>query len=115
VVRLDGQPLAGAHITFAPVQEPQGQRQSGPEAGGDTDDNGYYALKTVFGDPGASVGKNRVMISTRRTQADSANPDRFVETARERVPTKYFSEQAPLFFDVPAAGTKSADFDLVSH
>src|SRR5437016_4961603 len=69
-ITLDGTPLAGAHVTFMPIAEAQGRGQSGPEASGDTADDGRYSLKTVFGDAGASVGKNRVMITTRKTELD---------------------------------------------
>jgi len=114
VVTLDGQPLGAAHVTFMPVADPKGGSQSGPEAAGDTDASGRYSLKTVFGDAGASVGKNRVMITTRRTELDPSNPDRSREVAKERVPMKYFTEQAPLYFDVPPAGSQAASFDLTT-
>ena len=66
VIKLDGQPLAAARVTFMPLVEAQASSQSGPESSGDTDDSGRYSLKTVFGDAGATIGKNRVMVSTRR-------------------------------------------------
>jgi hypothetical protein len=97
-----------------PVQDPQSARLSGPEAAGDTDDQGRYSLHTVFGDPGATIGKNRVMITTRKTELDPTNADRSREIAKERVPGKYFTEQAPLTLEVPAEGTTSADFHLKS-
>jgi hypothetical protein len=114
VITLDGKALAGAHVTFMPVPDAQGSRQSGPEAAGDTDGEGNYSLKTVFGDVGASIGKNRVMVSTRKTELDPNNPDKSKEVAKERVPGKYFTDQAPLVFDVPASGTKAADFELTT-
>jgi len=94
--------------------ESQTSRQSGPESTGDTDNSGHYSLKTVFGDTGASVGKNRVMITTRKTEPDAGNPDRMKETAKEQVPGKYFTDQVPLFFEVSTGGTKAANFDLTS-
>jgi hypothetical protein len=111
-VTLDGVPLADAHVTFMPV--PASGRDAGPEAAGNTDSHGRYSLETVFGDRGASVGKNRVMISTRKTELDPANPDRPKEVAKERIPNKYFTEQAPLVFDVPTRGTNAANFDLAT-
>jgi hypothetical protein len=111
-VKLDGVPLAGAHVVFMPL--PASQQQSGPEAAGDANENGQYTLVTVFGDNGASLGKNRVMISTRKTELDPANPDRPKEVAKERIPGKYFTEQAPLYFDVPAAGSQAANFELTT-
>jgi len=112
VIKLDDKPLVAAHVTFIPMQEAGASRESGPEASGETDAAGRYVLKTVFGDSGASVGKNRVMISTRKTELDPTNPDRSKETAKERVPGKYFTDQAPLIFDVPPGGSKAADFEL---
>jgi hypothetical protein len=114
VIKLDGQALAGAHVTFMPEVDSQASRQSGPEARGDTDSDGRYALTTVFGDHGASLGKNRVMISTRKTELDPSNPDKSKEVARERVPARYFTDQAPLVFDVPSEGTNAANFELTT-
>jgi hypothetical protein len=114
VVTLDGQPLAAARVTFMPVHESQGGSQSGPEASGDTGSDGRYSLKTVFGDAGATVGKNRVMITTRKTELEPSNPDRSKEVAKERVPGKYFSDQAPLVFEVPTRGTNAANFELTT-
>jgi hypothetical protein len=114
VIKLDGQPLAAARVTFLPVVERAAAMQSGPEAIGDTDSSGRYSLTTVFGDPGASLGKNRVMVSTRKTEVDPTDPDRSKQVAKERVPSKYFTDQSPLFFDVPPAGSKAADFELTT-
>lgn len=112
-VTLDGQPLAGARVMFQPEHTPQAGLLSGPEAHGATDATGNYSLTTVFKDKGATLGRNRVMISTRRQERPPNNPDGPVkETAPEKVPNKYFTEKAPLYFDVPAGGTSSANFDL---
>src|SRR5262245_7704320 len=114
IIKLDGQALASARVTFLPLVEGSAASQSGPEASGDTNASGPYTLKTVFGDTGASIGKNRVMISTRKTELDPTNPDRSKEIAKERIPNRYFTDQSPLIFDVPPAGSKSADFELTS-
>jgi hypothetical protein len=98
-----------------PLVDARSSRDSGPESSGETDASGHYFLTTVFGDSGASLGKNRVMVSTRKTELDPTNPDRSKEIAKERVPNKYFTDQAPLLFDVPPAGSKSADFDLTTR
>ena len=115
VIKLDGQPLAAAHVTFLPLIDGSASSQSGPEASGNTDTSGRYSLKTVFGDAGASIGKNRIMISTRKTELDPTNPDRSIEIAKERIPNRYFTDQSPLIFDVPTTGTKSADFELTTR
>ena len=114
IVKLDGQPIAAARVTFLPLVEGSASSQSGPEATGDTDASGRYSLKTVFGDTGATIGKNRVMITTRKFELDPTNPDRSKEVAKERVPNRYFTDQSPLIFDVPPGGSKAADFELTT-
>jgi len=114
VVTLDGQPLEGAHVTFMPAPELRSTSESGPESMGDTDAQGRYTLRTVFGDTGASLGKNRVMISTRKIELDPMNPDKSKETAKERVPGRYFTDQAPLTFEVPKGGSQEANFSLTT-
>jgi len=112
VITLDGQPLAAAHVTFMPVHEAQAGSQSGPEASGETDASGKYTLKSAFGDRGATIGKNRVMVTTRKTELDPKNPDRPKEVVKERVPGKFFTDEAPVFINVPPDGLKSANFQL---
>jgi hypothetical protein len=115
-VTLDGKPLARARVTFLPVHDPKAGAVSGPEAHGETDADGRYELKTVFGDRGATMGSNRVMISTRKTEPRPDNPDApHREVFPEKVPNKYFTEKAPLTYDVPAGGTTAADFQLTSR
>jgi hypothetical protein len=114
-VTLDGKPLAGARVMFQPVHTLQSGLLSGPESHGETDANGNYSLTTVFKDRGATVGRNRVMISTRKQERPPDNPDGPIkEIAPEKVPNKYFTEKAPLYFDVPTGGSSSANFDLTS-
>jgi hypothetical protein len=114
VITLDGQPLAGARVTFLPVHDARSGLESCPEAFGETDASGRYQLKTVFGDPGGSVGHNRVMVTTRKFEPDPANPERVKEIATERVPSRYFTDKQPLTIDVPTAGTRTANFELTS-
>jgi hypothetical protein len=115
-VTLDGEPLAGARVSFYPIHDPRSGSQSGPEAHGETDSEGRYALTTVFGARGATVGPNRVMISTRKTRPDPNDPDAAHRVvAPERVPKRYFTDQAALRLDVPAEGTRTADFSLTSR
>jgi hypothetical protein len=105
--------LAGARVVFTPEHDPKAGLLSGPEAHGETDADGHYSLATVFQDKGATQGRNRVMISTRKQVRPPNDPDGPVkEVAPEKVPSKYFTEQAPLYFDVPAGGTSSANFEL---
>jgi len=114
VITLDGQPLASARVTFLPIHDSQKGLQSCPEAIGETDASGRYSLTTVFGDPGGSVGQNRVMVTTRKFEPDPASAERVKETAPERVTTRYFSDKQPLTIDVPAKGTRAANFELTT-
>jgi hypothetical protein len=112
-VTLDGQPLAGARLTFTPERTAGEGLLSGPESHGETDADGRYSLMTVFKDRGATIGRNRVMITTRRLERPPDNPDGpLKEVAPEQVPGRYFTEKAPLYFDVPTGGTNSANFEL---
>ena len=40
VIKLDGQPLPAARVTFLPLVEDRASSQSGPEASGETDASG---------------------------------------------------------------------------
>src|ERR1043166_4178431 len=72
-VTLEGQPLAGAWVLFHPVHTAKDGPLSGPEAYGETDSDGKYSLTTVFKDKGATIGRNRVLISTGRLDATDEN------------------------------------------
>lgn len=55
VVRLDGEPVEGATVTFIPVG-------GGRPASGRTDSNGRYTIKTYHDAPGAIVGDHKVGV-----------------------------------------------------
>jgi hypothetical protein len=116
-VTLDGQPLADARLTFQPERDPKaGGIMNGPEAHGVTDADGRFTLTTVFKDRGATIGRNRVTIMTRKMEPVSQDPEaRMKQVAPERVPAKYFTAKGWLYFDVPPDGTKSANFDLTTR
>jgi hypothetical protein len=60
-VTLDGKPLSGASVTFAPVDTGE---EAGVSSYGKTDDQGQFTLKTVDNDtPGAVPGKHWVRVS----------------------------------------------------
>src|SRR5262245_17864253 len=61
-VTMDGQPLAGAEISFAPIAK-EGAIEAGPGSAGKTDKEGKFTLKTIKGESGAIPGKHRVAIS----------------------------------------------------
>jgi hypothetical protein len=115
-VTLDGNPLANARVTFQPVHTANAGALSGPESSGVTDSNGNYSLTTVFKDKGATVGRSRVMITTLKMERPANDPEegKFKMVAPEKVPNKYSTEKAPLYYDVPAGGTNSANFELTT-
>ena len=104
-VTLDGKPLSGVSVTFFPagasVNDPRLFR-------GVTDSDGHYVLiDPAKGRGGAEPGKYRVTL----TSAVAGPND--IETTPlppERVPSKYRESS----FEVPAGGTRDANFDMKS-
>jgi arylsulfatase A-like enzyme len=100
-ITLDGQPLAGAQITFLP-------KAGRPAAWDVTDATGRYELRTFASLPGAVPGEHMVTISLRKT-ADE--PGR----ARLRIPKRYSDPNASeLVVHVVDDGANRFDFDLAS-
>ncbi len=91
VVKLDGQPLADALVTFSPTQP------GGSSSLGKTDSAGAYSLTYSAGVSGAEIGENLVTIST-------------LTQGTEKVPMEY-NTKSTLKADVKA-GTNTFDWDL---
>jgi hypothetical protein len=108
-ITLDGQPLAGANITF----QPTGAGSAGPGSGAVTDAAGKYVLKTAekAPRPGAVVGKHTVRIAGAQDQR-APDDDTQRPPAKDPVPAHY--RDGSLTFEVPAAGSDKADFALQS-
>jgi hypothetical protein len=109
-ITLDGQPLAGATVSFQPVSN---QTKPGPGSGAVTDAEGKYALKTSEANSraGAVVGSHLVRFTGVQDQrADDDDTQR--PPAQDPVPPRY--RDPGLTFDVPAAGTDTANFELTS-
>jgi hypothetical protein len=70
-VTCDGQPVAGAHLIFAPVPESDDDREPGKPATGLSEADGNYALSTYRLHDGARVGKHEVTVTL-----DDTNPAR---------------------------------------
>src|SRR5262245_18422913 len=85
-VTLDGKPLAGAHVHFAPVAT-KGKIDPGPTSQGKTDADGRYTLSLDTScRPGAVVGHHKVYIITVDTQAGPAElPDAGVRPKRREI------------------------------
>jgi hypothetical protein len=107
-VKLDGEPLAGAHVTFRPDSR---ELQPGPASHGTTDTKGRFTLRTMDGHDGAVVGPHKVRISV-PGKAPSNNPD---APTPNRLPARYSGDKTILTFTVPEGGTDQAKFlDLKS-
>ncbi len=104
-VTLDGKPLEGAVVNFAP-------EAGGRPAGGTTDAAGKYVLNFSEGRNGAIPGKNNVQISTRADPYMDVD-NKPVKGRPEMVPMEYNS-QSKLTFNVEDGKTNIADFDLKS-
>lgn len=95
LVTLDGKPVAGATVIFAPVA-------GGRRAKGVTSDAGEYTLVYLRDLQGAAVGKNKVQITKQPTH----------DTRSELIPAKY-NQATELVRDVKS-GDNKFDFDLTS-
>ena len=59
---MDGEPLEGAEVVFAPM-EIENQAKVGPASVGMTDSNGVFTLKTIRGTNGAVATNHKVSVS----------------------------------------------------
>src|SRR5262245_60968169 len=107
-ITLNGQPLAGAHVTFQPISPGPNVRPEVAGSVGRTDASGHYSLRLVEPDrAGALVGEHRVTISTAEAaETDGAAPK------GERVPKSW--RDGSQRFTVPAGGTSAANLELKS-
>ena len=103
-VTLDGQPLPGVEVNFAPM--------SGRSSGGITDDQGRYSLVYVGATNGAKVGKHTVFIAWPPDESDGAVNSAQKSRARPRIPARY-NQKTTLSADV-TAGSNTFDFALES-
>jgi hypothetical protein len=108
-VTLDGQPLAGVKVCFYPLSEAPEQL---PYATGLTDEAGVYRLKAQTGEPGALVGRNRVVVQWPSRDILEAE-GRLPPAASQRIPLKYtVVSDSPLEFEVIAGGPQTIDLAL---
>jgi hypothetical protein len=107
-VTLDGKPLANALVNFQPLDGEDSARASA----GTTDAEGRYSLRLVLTNKaGAVVGKHRVSIGTLTT--DDTDPPPNKPLPKDPIPARY-NAKSELTFEVPAGGTRTADFALTS-
>jgi hypothetical protein len=86
-VTLDDKPLPGARVFFEPIG-------GGPSSHAETDENGRYELLFAKDEPGATVGRHTVTVSTKQFHI----PD-----SVEKVPAKY-NRETQLEEEVVAGG-----------
>jgi hypothetical protein len=101
-VTLDGQPLVGGQVTFAP--------ETGRPSIGRTDSAGRYELFYVLATKGAKVGKHRVFIGWPPADDDAEPVAK--DASRPPLPARY-GQQSTLTADVNS-GANTFDFALES-
>jgi hypothetical protein len=111
-VRLNGQPLANAFVTFNPIPK-SGSIDGGPTAVGTTDQDGRFTLRVSADQNGALVGMHRVAITVVNPQASDARLSRSARAPTAAIPSRY-NDQSKLTFEVRSGGTDEANFDLES-
>jgi hypothetical protein len=104
VVKLDGDPLPRATVTFA--------REQGRMSVGVTDDTGRYTLRYAPGADGAEPGRHRVAITTRIDAVSAEGSLPAVEGRKELLPPRYH-EKSELSAEVKR-GANTIDFELTS-
>lgn len=117
VVKINGQPYGKAVVTFQPIStadNPNPGRGSSAYTGAD----GKFTLE-CGATPGALVGKHRVRIQTAGGNVVGQDPNKVAgdgapaERAVDPIPPEW-NANSDKEFDVPAAGTDQANFDIVT-
>jgi hypothetical protein len=105
-VTLDGEPLAGAVVTFQPLGSAGNGTPALTGSVGRTDSQGRFELRLIEPDvPGAAIGRHAVTITTATATGDDA-----ALPSGERVPKVW--RNGSQIVEVPKGGTQSARFDL---
>jgi hypothetical protein len=108
VVTLDGQPVPGAVVNFQP--QATNEKSPGPGSTGRCDAAGRYELSTIRDEPGAVVGPHTVRIFSYSPESPAAS-DTDAGPTKEIIPPRY-NYETELTYEVPAAGSSTADFTL---
>lgn len=103
VVTINGEPVEGAVVTFAPTE-------GGRSAFAKTDADGSYELQYTPGEMGAKIGANKVTISTYNAPTLDDN-NKVVDPGQpERFPPEY-NQDSTVTKDV-TPGDNEIDFDV---
>lgn len=114
-VLLDGQPLAGATVSFIPVDG--GGTKGAPKLAGDlTDKNGVFRLQSKNAS-GAVPGVYKVLVSKRVFPAPTAaRPNPGFQDMIDVVPVKYtIPNDTPLQVEIPRTGKTDFVVDVKSE
>ncbi len=109
VLKYQGKPLEGYHITFQPVEK---DRQG---AGGDTDASGAFKMGTNKPGDGAAVGKHRVGVTfnSQVTEGEPGKETFKTLTPKVKLPTKFEDPSTSgVEVDIPAAGNTALEIEL---
>lgn len=125
VVTVDGKPYKDAVVSFQPVGTKENPNP-GRGSAGITDGQGRFTLVYDGTEPGALVGKHRVRIFTNFGAAipdtegevqplkkEQTKAKKFGRDSPEPIPAEW-NEESTKEFDVPAGGTRDANFDIAS-
>jgi hypothetical protein len=99
---------------FQPIA---GDRNQNPDmgSGAKADANGHFKLKIAGTEKnGAVVGKHRVEIWAFEGEPEDPSKDAPNQKPRRQILPDVFNQKTTLTFDVPAKGTKEADFELIT-
>jgi len=108
-ILVDGQPVQGLRVTFAPVGSDKSP-YPGPGSYGETDQDGRYTLVSVKDKRrGAVVGPCRVRVRMASRAGPDVDPR---QAARARQLPPRYNDETELTFEVPPDGTNAADFKL---
>ena len=102
-VTLDGNPVSGATVTFAP-------NDGGRRSYGATDKQGHYELRFTGQLKGAVVGSHRVTIETGESESTTQSEDS--QGAKETIPAKYNVESE--LTATLKSGNNTCNFELTS-
>lgn len=107
-VTVQGKPQANLVVSFLPQS---GTIEAGRGSMGVTDAAGKYALKTTESEQrdGALVGKHKVVIRVRMEERAEDDP---AAAAKPSIQLPAKAIDGSMEFEVPKAGTSSADFQL---
>ena len=116
VITIGGKPIEGVKVKMFPVAIDGSKTVKGKMASGITDAQGRYSLVLADNNArsGATVGINRVVLSTLVTKRNPDDPaGAYLIVVPEMIPKKFTSlRHTSLQFEVPTTGTDQANFEL---